>query len=154
MCGAYPDLKKCTCSTHDIHRYMGKISKPLLDRIDICMNVKRLPYKELSCSTQNESSSQIRERILCARDIQAKRYQGTEFRFNADLGAKELRTYCPLGQDEEQLLECIYEKMDLSVRTLHRIIKVSRTIADLEGRAKITERHISEAVFYKCMDLE
>jgi len=101
---------------------------------------------------QNESSAQIRARVRMARDIQEKRYQGTAFRFNADLNAKELSKYCVLGDKEERLVERIYEQMELSVRSLHRIIKVSRTIADLEGALRITERHLSEAVFYKQAD--
>lgn len=132
---------------------MSKLSRPLLDRIDLCLNIPKVIYKELSCAAGNEPSSTVRERVCKARDIQAERYRGTHFRFNADLGARELKEYCMLGKREEKLLENVFEHMNLSMRSYHRIIKVARTIADLDGMKSIDERHLSEAIRYKGLDV-
>lgn len=157
-CGHYPDLGRCTCNEHEIHQYIGRLSRPLLDRIDICMDVPRVEYRQLisihnhGVNTKNETSAEIRSRVIRARKIQEERYRGTSFRFNADLGVKELQKYCLLGKKESLLLEKVFEKMSLSARSYHRIIKVARTIADLDGEEQIAERHLSEAIHYKSLD--
>ena len=153
-CGNYPDLNLCTCAEPEVHRYLSKLSRPLLDRIDICLDIPKVVYKELSCSTGSESSAAIRERVCRARDRQAERYRGTAFRFNTDLGVRELKQYCELGRKEQQLMESVFERLHLSARSYHRIIKVARTIADLDGMQHISERHLSEAIRYKGLDLK
>lgn len=151
-CGNYPDLRSCTCGEHEVHRYLSKLSRPLLDRIDLCIDIPKVAYKELSCTAGNESSAAIRERVCRARDIQTERYRGTPFRFNADIGIRELKQFCELGRKEESLMESVFERMNLTARSYHRIIKVARTIADLDGAAHINERHLSEAIRYKGLD--
>ena len=151
-CGNFPDLKLCTCGENEVHRYLGKLSRPLMDRIDLSLNIPRVVYKELTSIADNEPSAAIRERVCRARDIQAKRYHEIGFRFNSDLGVNELKQFCKLGKREEQLMENVFERMDLTARSYHRIIKVARTIADLDGATQINERHLSEAIQYKGLD--
>jgi len=151
-CGFYPDLKRCCCGEREIHRYLDKVSRPLLDRIDITLNVPKMIYKELSCSLSNESTETIRKRVMQAQNIQQERYKGTVFRFNADIGINELKIYCELGKEEKKLMEDVFEKLNLSARSYHRIIKVARTIADLAGKDKISAYHLSEAIHYKSLD--
>ena len=152
-CGSYPDLNRCTCAEPEVHRYLSKLSRPLLDRIDICLDIPKVVYKELSSPSGSESSAVIRERVCRARDRQAERYRGTSFRFNADLGVRELKQYCELGRKEQQLMESVFERLNLSARSYHRMIKVARTIADLDGMQHISERHLSEAIRYKGLDV-
>ncbi len=157
-CGHFPDLNRCTCNEHEIHRYLGRLSRPLLDRIDICMDVPSVKYQQLAGTmademcVRGESSDEIRMRVIQARNMQEERYRGTAFRFNADLDVVGLKKYCYLGTKESTLLEKVFEKMNLSARSYHRIIKVARTIADLDHAERITERHLSEAIHYKSID--
>lgn len=151
-CGNYPDRNRCTCTPGEIHRYLGKISRPLLDRIDICVEVSPVRYEDLSQKEKGETSSDIRERVKRAQKKQAKRYQGTGFTFNSQLSASGLRRFCPLGIHEEAFLKESFQKLELSVRAYHRVIKVARTIADLEGADAISFKHLSEALCYRTMD--
>jgi len=151
-CGFYPDLNRCSCTKWNIERYINKISQPLLDRIDICTEAPVIHIKELTANTYSESSADIRKRVEQAHFIQEERYKDTSIRFNAELTSSMLEQYCPLGTKECQLLEQVFHKLKLSVRAYHRIIKVSRTIADLDGKEKITSKQISEAIFYRAAD--
>ena len=152
-CGYYPDRSRCNCTEGDVKKYLSRISGPLLDRIDICVEASRMEFDELrSRSTGNEPSSVIRKRVEEAAAVQQKRYEGTGIRFNSELQAKDMERYCHLGKKEEKLLKSAYEMLGLSARSCHRIIKCARTIADLEGSTDIKERHISEAVAYKSID--
>lgn len=148
-CGYYPDRNRCRCREWEVARYMGKLSRPLLDRIDICTEAPRLSYEELSDSRPEETSAQIRERVKAAHKIQQERYRGLSIYFNAHLSGKALEMYCPLGQEEQELLGEAFAKLNLSARAYHKVIKVSRTIADLEGEERILSRHILEAVSYR-----
>lgn len=151
-CGHYPDRNKCNCSPNQVKRYLGKISRPLLDRIDICIEALQVNYKELNNHKPAESSESIRARVKKAQNIQLERYKEEAFYFNSQLTPKTINKYCRLESKEQQLLEKAFIKMNLSARAYHRILKVSRTIADLEGSEDIKERHLSEAICYRSLD--
>ncbi|MDO4189063.1 MAG: YifB family Mg chelatase-like AAA ATPase [Lachnospiraceae bacterium] len=148
-CGMYPDMKKCTCTESMRRRYMGKISKPLLDRMDLCLQVLRPNSSEMLNETEEESSEDIRKRVLMARDIQFERYKGSEILFNSQMGIKEIEKYCKLGESEKLLMEKAISKYDLSARSYHRILRSARTIADLDSCESIGTKHLTEALFYK-----
>lgn len=151
-CGYYPDRNKCNCSINQVKRYIGKISRPLLDRIDICIEALQVNYKELENHKLSETSENIRKRIMAARDIQLERYKDEIFYFNSQLTPKTISRYCKLGKKEKSLIEKAFTKMNLSARAYHRILKVSRTIADLDGSEDIKEKHLSEAICYRSLD--
>ncbi|MBO5246121.1 MAG: YifB family Mg chelatase-like AAA ATPase [Eubacterium sp.] len=151
-CGFYPDRMKCRCSLTSIRRNLSKISQPLLDRIDLCAEAEPIRYKELQGAQTGETSAQIRERVLAAHEIQQKRYQNEDWYFNSQIPAAELKKYCVLGEKETTYMERIYEKLDLSARSYHKILKVARTIADLDGAEAITTGHLTEAVCYRSLD--
>lgn len=148
-CGYYPDRRLCHCLESQVARYLRKISRPLLDRIDICTDAPRLSYQELTGRKENESSAAIRKRVEAAHQMQKERYCGMPVHFNAHLSGKEIEELCPLGQEEKELLKNAFEKLNLSVRAYHKIIKVARTIADLDQEERILSRHILEAVRYR-----
>lgn len=151
-CGHYPDRNKCNCSPNQVKRYLGKISRPLLDRIDICIETLQVNYKELNTHKPEETSESIRTRVKKAQDIQFNRYKEENFYFNSQLTPKTINKYCRLGSKEQKLLEKAFIKMNLSARAYHRILKVSRSIADLEGSDDIKENHLSEAICYRSLD--
>jgi len=151
-CGYYPDRKRCNCSANQVKRYLGRISEPLLDRIDICTEVMPVPVEMLQTEREERSSAEIREQVEKARKVQSERYKGEGIRFNSHLNSNQIKKYCVLGKKEKKLLEQIFQKYKLSTRAYHRILKVARTIADLEESEKITTGHISEAFFYRSLD--
>lgn len=153
-CGYYPDLNRCTCTPSEVHRYQGRISRPLLDRFDICVEVQELSYQDLSKSHENESSAAIRERVLRAHRLQQERYHGTPFHFNSDINVQGVKEFCPLGTAESRMMEDAFEKLSLSARGYHRILKVARTIADLDASQQIQCRHIGEALCYRAVELK
>ncbi|HIR28093.1 MAG TPA: YifB family Mg chelatase-like AAA ATPase [Candidatus Choladousia intestinigallinarum] len=148
-CGYYPDRSRCRCTQGEVERYLHRISRPLLDRIDLHVEAEPVKYQELTGEKQEETSEEIRERVQKARQRQQERYRGTALRFNRDLTPALLEEYCPLGEEERRLTEEVYRKKDLTARSFHRLLKVSRTIADLEGSRDIQSRHISEALLYR-----
>ena len=151
-CGYYPDRNKCRCSEQEIDRYLRRISGPVLDRMDIVTETKRVDIAKLGGDRAGEKSAGMRERVLKARDMQVKRFQGTGLTFNADMGPAQVRKYCPLGEKEKQMMEELFAAMDLSARAYHKILKVARTIADLEGNERIERRHLAEAACYRQTD--
>ncbi|MBR0164937.1 MAG: YifB family Mg chelatase-like AAA ATPase [Lachnospiraceae bacterium] len=152
-CGYYPDRGRCRCTDKEIDRYLSHLSGPILDRMDLCVEAPRVDVRELEGEPRdNESSAEIRTRILRARERQRQRFRGTQLRFNADMGVAEIRKYCRVGQREKSLLEQIFYKMDLSARAYHRLIKVARTIADLDDSDEIRQNHITEASCYRLAD--
>jgi magnesium chelatase family protein len=153
-CGYYPDRNKCKCSANEIRRYLGHISGPILDRIDICVEAPKVDIADLTLKTRkvNESSATIRERVMKARTIQEKRFEGTELRFNSEMSPADIKKYCRLGIREEAYLENVFCKMDLSARAYHKILRVARTIADIDGSEDIREIHLMEAVSYRLTD--
>ncbi len=153
-CGFYPDRSRCHCLPGEIHRYLHKISRPLLDRIDICTEISRVEYTDLAEAGENESSESIRSRVEAAQRIQSQRYEGLGWQFNSQLSTAALREFCPLGSAEQQIMERAFERMNLSARAYHRIIKVARTIADLQGEPEIRDVHLLEAIGYRAADLK
>lgn len=151
-CGYYPDRNHCNCSINLVKRYLGRISQPLLDRFDICIEALQMNYKELQLQEKQETSESIRNRVSIARQIQLERYREENLYFNAQLTPKTIKKYCKLDTREQALLEEAFIKMNLSARAYHRILKVARTIADLDQSDKITTKHISEAICYRSMD--
>jgi magnesium chelatase family protein len=153
-CGNFGNPNQdCTCQPQQIQRYMSKISGPLLDRIDIHIQVQAVKYKELSSTTAGEPSNVIRERVVKARDIQIKRFSGKKDIFsNADMQSKDIREFCKIDSASEELMKMAITKLGLSARAYDRILKVSRTIADLAGDENINSSHISEAIQYRSLD--
>lgn len=153
-CGNFGNPKhECTCSPHQIQRYMAKISGPLLDRIDIHIEVQPVEHRELAASRRGEPSAVIRQRVIAARARQAERYAGRAGVFkNADMGPRELEQFCALDGQGRSLLEAAMNRLGLSARAYDRILKVARTIADLDGSPSITPVHLSEAIQYRSLD--
>ena len=146
-CGFLGDkVHSCTCRPHEIERYRRKISGPLLDRIDIQVTVPRLEYDDLKDKTEGESSAVIRSRVVKARGVQRKRFEGSGVHCNAQMNKKQLNKYCKLEPQAEAMLGKYFAALGLSARTHDRIVKVARTIADLEGSAAIKAAHIAEAI--------
>ena len=153
-CGYYTDPgKDCTCLPQAIQKYMAKISGPLLDRIDLHIEVPAVKYKELSSKENGECSERIRSRVVQAREIQVRRFKGRKGLYaNADMQSKDIREYCKLDAPGEELLKMAITKLGLSARAYDRILKVGRTIADMAGSADIRPEHISEAIQYRSLD--
>ncbi len=152
-CGYYgTGVRKCTCSKNAVTRYLNKISGPLLDRIDIHVEVPSVKYEELSSVIPAESSEEIRKRVNKARSIQNERYKNLGFTSNANIPAGKLHDFCILNEKADKMLQNAFDKMGLSSRAYSKILKVSRTIADLEGSDKITEDFIFEAIQYRSLD--
>jgi len=151
-CGYSNDpIKECTCSNQVITRYQKRISGPMLDRIDIHIEVPRVDYDKLSDDRLGEPSSEIQNRVEAAREQQRKRFEGTSLSCNADMGPAELRQYCPLDQTGRSLLRSAMSQLQLSARAYHRVLKLARTIADLAGdaQAEIAPAHLAEALQYR-----
>ncbi len=151
-CGYFPDYNKCNCSPAEVRQYVGKISRPLLDRIDLCAEAKEVPFEKLATTVKQESSSQILERVKKARELQLERFKGKEIQFNSQINIEEIQQYCSLKKQEQEFMKQIYHRFDLTARSYHRILKVARTIADLEGEEQISQNHLSEAVCYRMAD--
>ncbi|MBL7161084.1 MAG: YifB family Mg chelatase-like AAA ATPase [Anaerolineales bacterium] len=149
-CGYSNDpIKECTCSNQVITRYQKRISGPMLDRIDIHIEVPRVDYDKLSDDRLGEPSSEIQNRVEAAREQQRKRFEGTSLSCNADMGPAELRQYCPLDQTGRSLLRSAMSQLQLSARAYHRVLKLARTIADLAGESEIAPAHLAEALQYR-----
>ncbi len=152
-CGYYGDpLHNCSCSQANIDRYLGKISNPLLDRIDIHIDVMPVEYKDLKDESKMESSGIIRDRVKRARDIQLERYRNDNIYNNSQITNKNLKKYCSLSKTSEDILKNAFVKYKFSGRTYHKILKVARTIADLDLKENIDDRHILEAIRYRTLD--
>lgn len=148
-CGMYPDMNKCTCTDSRRRQYIGRLSKPLLDRIDICMNVLRPDTKDILYKKKEETSGEIRQRVICAQQIQKERFKERGILFNSQMKIRELEEFCHLGKEESEFMEKAFEKYKLSARGYHRILKTSRTIADLDESSDIQIKHLMEAIFYR-----
>lgn len=142
-------------SPHEMQRYLSKISGPLLDRIDIHIEVTPVPFEKLSDKQKAESSVEIRQRVTRAREVQTARFNHLEnVHYNAQMNTKQIREYCELDETSLQLLKTAMERLNLSARAYDRILKVSRTIADLEGAENVGQNHIAEAIQYRSLDRE
>ena len=152
-CGYYGDEeRKCKCTQQEIHRYLRKISGPLLDRIDIQIEVKRPKIEQISSKQSYEKSEQIRERVNKARNIQLARYKNLGIYSNAQLSAKMIEEFCQIDKNGKELLQKAFQRLKLSVRAYERILKMARTIADLELKENIEFKHIAEAIQYRGLD--
>lgn len=148
-CGFYPDRKKCSCSPAQIRAYNGRLSKPLLERIDICAEASPISYEEFLKKDVGpaESSASIKARVIHVFDIQRERFRDDPgILYNSRMGVREIEKYCVLGKAEEALMKEIYAKRGLSGRTYHKVLKVARTIADMTDCPSIEKEHLLEAV--------
>lgn len=153
-CGNYgSDVKECTCSLGQIKKYLSRLSGPLLDRIDINIEVDSLQYKDLKSDELAESSSTVKARVNKARKIQSQRFEGTKIFCNAQMTAPLIKKYCKIDEKSQQLLENCFVKFNLSARAYNRILKVARTIADLAGEENISSVHIAESIQYRSNDI-
>ena len=150
--GYFPDDPNNTSSQTEMQRYMNKLSGPLLDRIDIHIEVQKVEFEQLAEKRKGESSLAIRERVLKAREVQAQRYKNLNINYNAQMGPKEIEKYCELDDVSKNLIKNAMERLNLSARAYDRILKVARTIADLESYENINASHISEAIQYRSLD--
>lgn len=152
-CGFYlDDSRECTCTPQEVKAYLGRLSGPLLDRIDIQVDVPTLKYSELDSEAASECSGTIRDRVNKARTIQRKRFLETGIYYNAQMTSPMVRKYCRLKKEESELLREAFSSLGLTARSHNKILKVARTIADLEGAEDINAMHISEAIQYRILD--
>ena len=151
-CGYYPDMQKCRCTAASIERYINRISQPLLDRIDICVETPQIKFEELNGTKKEECSDTIRERVIEVHAIQKKRYQKEDFQFNSQIPAARIAEYCALSKDQEKYMKKIYKQLNLTARSYHKILKVARTLADMDGSENILDAHLNEAVCYRNID--
>ena len=152
-CGYRGDPKRqCNCSPTQIERYIGRISGPMLDRIDIHVEVPAVPFRELKDSADGTNSDQMRERVEVARDVQRQRFTDQPAMVNGKMSPRQIRQFCKLGSDAENLLKTAMEEMGLSARAHDRILRVARTIADLDAADTIRSEHLSEAINYRTLD--
>jgi magnesium chelatase family protein len=148
-CGQYPDLNKCTCTVNQIRNYNSRISKPLLDRVDINVEVRRVEYGELFTDRVGLSSADMRREVLKAQRLQQKRYEDEKVNFNSQLDTRLCDKYVSLGKNEKEFMEYAFNQMDMSARGSFRVLKIARTIADLEESGQVREEHLKEAIFFK-----
>jgi magnesium chelatase family protein len=149
-CGFAGDpVKPCTCTPQAITRYQKRISGPLMDRIDIHLEVPRIEYEKLADRRPAEPSSAVRKRVEQARAVQRNRFTGRSTRLNSDMGPADVREFCVLDTTGEQLMRAAMRQLQLSARAYHRVLKLARTIADLAGEANIAPPHLAEALQYR-----
>lgn len=150
-CGYYPDRNRCACNENQVRKYLSAISGPILDRIDICVEVSRMEMKDLE-RVGGEDSKTIRQRIQKARSMQEKRFEGMNISFNAQMGPNEIKQFCIMREKEKRFVQQAFDALKLSARAYHKILKVARTIADLDGSAIIEEIHLAQAIAYRSVD--
>ena len=149
-CGYFGDPEReCTCSMQMVQRYQKRISGPLMDRIDIHIEVPRVDYDKLSSDRLGEPSAEVRARVEAARQRQRKRFSDTPMACNADMGPAEVREHCEVDPAGKSLLRAAMQQLQMSARAYHRILKLSRTIADLAGSPRIQAEHVAEAIQYR-----
>ncbi len=149
-CGAYPDMERCTCTLSQRKRYLERLSRPLMDRIDICIEVHNLRYEELISEEKMEDSETVRKRVEQAKEIQFARFKHA--RFNAQMSREEIERFCVTDEEGEAVMKQAFQKYRLSARSYHRILKVARTIADLDAKETITSGHLVEALHLRYTD--
>ena len=152
-CGFYGDPKRaCTCTPNQINNYRSRISGPLLDRIDIQVQVPAVPFRDMAAQESGEGSVELRAKVIAAREVQGERFHKTRIYANAHMPPRLIKQHCAPGPEAQRLLEVAMERLGLSARAYHRILKIARTIADLEGEAAITPAQVAEAIQYRTMD--
>lgn len=151
-CGYYPDMQKCRCTASSIERYLGQISQPLLDRIDVCVEAPKIEFRELTGDGESENSATIRGRVMASRKIQQERYRDEPFTFNSQIPSVQIRKYCRLKKSQERYMEQVYQELNLTARSFHKILKVARTLADMDAKEEIEDKHLQEAICYRSLD--
>ena len=152
-CGYFTDpQRECTCTPGQIHKYKSRVSGPLLDRIDIHIEVPGLKYAEMATKQPGEKSAPIRERVNKGRNLQLARFKEVKIYCNAQMTSRHLKKFCQIDADGNKLIEMAIDKLGLSARAYSRILKVSRTIADLEEAESIKSHHVAEAIQYRSLD--
>ena len=152
-CGYYGHpSRQCTCTDAARKRYRDKISGPILDRIDLHVEVEPVDYEQLSSKKKEESSAEIRKRVNAAREKQRKRFEGTEINCNAKMSPKMTKEYCVLSDEASALLKMSFDKFGMSARAYDKILRISRTVADLENSENIEVAHVAEAIQYRSLD--
>ena len=151
-CGYYPDMNKCRCNTREISRYLNKISMPFIDRMDLCVEAPRVKFEELTGMGEGQTSEQIREEVIRAHQMQKERYAGTEYLFNSDVKGSDIEAYFRVAKKEKKILEDAFERLNLTARSYHKILKVARTMADMECKSDIESSHILLALCYRNVD--
>lgn len=152
-CGYYGSKKvECKCTTSQIHKYLNKLSGPIMDRIDLHIEVDNVDYKDLSSTREEESSESIKKRVNRARKIQQERFKGTKIHNNANMTNKQTQLFCKLDRDSQEVMEMAFKSYNLTARANTRILKVARTIADLDGEENIQMNHLIEAIGYRALD--
>ena len=152
-CGYWGDpTHNCSCSPSMVTRYQKRISGPLLDRFDIHMDVPRVDYEKLASDRAGESSAAVRTRVLAARERQHTRFDESGLTCNADMGPAHIREYCELDDTSKALMRSAMNQLGMSARAFHRVLKLARTIADLEGKENLESQHVQEAVQYRLLD--
>ena len=151
-CGYYPDMQKCRCTASAIERYINRISQPLLDRIDICIATMQIPFEELTKKAKEESSEQIRARVAEVHERMRFRYRNEDFKFNSQIPAAKMSSYCKLRAEQEAYMKETYQNLNLTARSYHKILKVARTLADMEHSDEICDKHLKEAICYRNVD--
>ena len=151
-CGNFPDRQKCRCSMSEIRRYLSRISQPLLNRIDLCVEVPRLSFEEVAEPKKEETSEMIRNRILAVHELQKERFKEYTFSYNSQMPVELVEEYCMLDQKKKAYMKQIYTSFQLNARAYYKILKVARTIADLDGSKEVEFKHLNEAVCYRTID--
>lgn len=152
-CGFYPNRERCRCTDAEIRKYRSRISGPIYDRIDICVEAKAVELGQLQQEGNEQSSKELKAQVMRARAIQEERYKDSPYFFNADLETKDIVKYCSLGLEEQKFMEQVFHSLNLSARAYHRTLKVARTIADLENSNEIRREHLTEAVCYRGFEI-
>ncbi len=153
-CGYYPDRNRCRCLPNEISRYLSRISQPILDRIDLKVDMPVIRFEEFDVKIKNESSQSIRNRVLKARKMQEKRYSGLSVSYNSQLSGKQTEYYCTISENSKQKLKTLFDEQEFSARSYYRILKTARTIADLSGSEKIMDMHVNEALKFRMKGLK
>ncbi len=151
-CGFYPDPVKCRCTPLQIRRYIGRISQPLFDRFDLMTQVSPVRSDKLQTAEKSESSAQMKKKVILAHERQMKRYEDSAWNYNSQLRDKDIEIFCRTDREGSDFMKKAYQTFDLSARSYYKILKVARTIADLEGEENIRLQHLEEAVFYKTIN--
>ena len=152
-CGFYPNRERCRCTDAEIRKYRSRISGPIYDRIDICVEAKAVELGQLQQEGNEQSSKELKAQVMRARAIQEERYKDSPYFFNADLETKDIAKYCSLGLEEQKFMEQVFHSLNLSARAYHRTLKVAWTIADLENSNEIRREHLTEAVCYRGFEI-
>ena len=149
-CGYYPDRNRCNCTPAQVRAYFGRLSRPLLDRIDVCVQVPRIKYEDMVCDGKDIYTNEyMRNVVERAFNVQKERFAGEKYSLNSSIPAADISRYCVLDKEAENLMNSIYDSCDLSARGYHKLLKVARTIADIDDSEYITAEHICEASGYR-----